>query len=365
MLRQNAIDKTFCWSFRKLLTGEKFELIAKWKTSNGGSITNFNDISKIEGISEQTVESIRKFCESQLEIDDKRVPPIVNESANESMIPEPMLSHNDENVVFEVQPTSFNNSGQFVLYDERDGVIDLPLKKLSISHSDSEYKNKKAKVPKLIIEPKLRKIYAIRSFTSIYHDVNRISCTRFSTNSGKWDVDTKIDVWNFYKLPIFDRKNLCETCDGLLKIVDQLPSSDIYIIDDYIKAQYYRKSVGPKQLVDIVHMNHQCAVLVTVLQQRMAKYNDNNDDKSENVHFMSYSSVGPLYNLMVEREIISTHDIIRNMLHEDRCSKNVDPLNIDISNDITAKYIESNRTEREHLGRSLLLGMTFIRLALL
>lgn len=344
------------------MTGENFELIEKWKISNSGSITNFDDIAKIEGICEKTVESIRKFCESQLECEDKNVSQIMNENLAERVIP----SNHYENVDFEIPPTSFNSGGQFVLYDERDDVIDLPSTRSSQSPSNSEsYKNKKAKVPKLILEPKLRKIYAIRSFTSIYHDAHRIACTRFSTNSGKWEVDTKIDVWNFYNVPIFDRKSLCETCDGLLKIVNQLPTSDIYIIDDYIKAQYHRKSVGPKLLVDILHMNHQCAVLVTQLKQRNAKKHSTNEDKGENVHFMNYSSVGYLYNLIVGRETVSTHSIIRSMLHKNDCSENIHPLKIDISNDMKAKYFESNSTERENLGRSLLLGMTFIRLAFL
>lgn len=337
---------------RTVLTAKHFELIQQWKFQNGGLISNFNDITKIEGINQKIVENLREFCASKIVSDTTHN--LDNQTFNEhaEYVPAP-----------EYFPNDFVESGSnFVIYDERIPPIDLTVQNDHRNHiNDSN--SKPGKTIKLVLEPKLNwKTTTIESFTSIHQEANGVFVARFSAaNNQNWN-DVKLDDWIHYKTETFGVKNLCQICEQLAVIVEQLPNSDVYILDDHIKAQRYRKSVTPKKLAEILQINQQCAILMALLHKKRTS-----NDKM-NVFFMGYQTVGQLFNILVGNEPISTQSTIKKILHDDFCSKTFKPLEslkIDVNDEIKRTYHKSNATERECLGRSLLIGLTFIRLGIL
>lgn len=316
---------------------------------NGGSITNFDEIANIKGINEKTVDNLRQFCASQIANDTHILENQLTFQQAESM-PRPDYFPNN----------TFSNDfvehvNNFMTYDESMPPVDL-----TEQNGDRIYKKASTgKAIRLVLEPKLNKFTSIQSFTSIYQEADGIAIARFSANG--WTNEVKIDAWTHYKTATFGVRNLYQICEQLTVIVDQLPPSDIYIIDDHIKAQYFRKSVTSKKLNEIVQVNQQCAILVALLhKKRISNKND-----GPNIFFMGYGAVGQLFNLLVGKEPISTQSTIKSILRGDFCSDTVEPFNIDVSEEIKRAYHKTYPVERECLGRSMLIGLTFIRLKIL
>lgn len=351
------------------MTRNKFELIQNWKNENGGLIEKFDDISQIKGITKKTVENLRRYCEAQLQADAGIHP------ENKSL--QPPVSHEAEINYFhqDFQSNRFANESDnnFLIYDESIEPTHFTQQKPSSykSHpsgnSYSENQPKNFKTFKLVLEPKLKRHSPIRSFTSIYQDATAITCTRFKAN-GEWEDGISIDSWNFHKVASVGAKQLNQICDNLSEMVNRLPASDIYIMDDHVKVQHFRKSVTPKRVVEIVQMSQQCAILVALLQCKNQQ--ENSEPKQPSVYFMGYSAVGRLYDLFVGREAISTQSIIQSILQSSCISPRIDGiqshegLKIEINNDIKNSYFQSYPVERECLGKSMLLGLTFIQLSL-
>lgn len=356
---------------------KKFELIQRWKNENGGSIINFDDLVQIKGISSKTVKQLKDFCSSQ--ISDSKSLALKSDVALLSSSPsssppiefaEYEYSPNNDQVYI---PEGFAESSNdnFIIYDESIPPMDLSVPNRSEPMSRSpEAQSKYTKTLKLALEPKLFNFDAIRSFTTIYQEAATITWTKFLADQN-WNDKIQIDEWSQHKITTDITKNLCQVCDELSKIVERLPTSDVYIIDDHIKVQHFRKAIPPKKVAEIVQVNQQYTALVTLLLQKQRR-NEQQTDPTEtnrpmpsppNVHFMSYNCVGRLYNLHVGHETISTQSIVKRILNNfDEPSESLD---IHVNDDIKQRYFKSFPVVRECLGRSLLTGLTFIRLGLL
>lgn len=339
--------------YRSVITKSKFDLLQKWKCENGGMIASFDEILNIKGISKKTVDGLRIYCESQLHTETQRS----NVKAVETYPQFPFggLQYEDISALnYEEKPFDESMTPQHFVQNA------------SNTHNA---KNKAAKSLKLVLDPHLTQIKSIRSFTAIHQCAEVISYTKLSVNV-EWASGVKVENWGLQKSPAVGSKFLCDMSERLSTIVDQLPESDIYIVDDHIKSQNYYRSLTPKMVSDIVAMNQQCAILVSLLQQRKSKFCA--ETRDPNVVFMSYNIVAKLYNLLVGREIASTQPPVRTILNnkaEIHISKNANEIigtfGIEMENSFKNTYFKSYPLAREQLGKSLLLGLTFVRLGLL
>lgn len=356
-------------NLRHVLTKNKFDLIQQWKVENGGFIEKFDDISQIKGISKKTIENLRQFCATQLKPDDEQ------QQSKDTVAEQSFHEYNNPDILFETNNFS-PSENPFIFYDERTDPSDFHSQPKSAStpyparssNQFAENSSKNFKSSKLVLEPKLTKYTGIRSFTSIYQDATAIACTRFSAKD-EWEHGIKVETWDFHKIQTVGPKQLYQVCDNLAQTVDRLPISDIYIIDDHIKMQHFRKAVSPKRVAEIIQMSQQWAILVALLQYKSAHRTA--DPKQPKVFFMGYSSVGRLYDLFVGREAISTQSIIINILNSCCISPRTDSIqshenpSIEFSDEIKNTYFKSYPVERECLGKSMLIGLTFIQLGLL
>lgn len=131
--------------------------------------------------------------------------------------------------------------------------------------------------------------------------------------------------------------------------------------------QHFRKSIAPKRLADIVQMSQQCAIFAALLQYKST--HGTNTLEHPNVFFMGYNAVGRLYNLFVGHEPVSTQSIIKNIFQSNlpyiESSEELDTPKIEIRDSIKNTYFKSYPVERECLGKSMLIGLTFTKLRLL
>lgn len=342
----NIVDLCFLFqSTRSILTTKHIELIQQWKIENGGSIANFDDLAKIDGIDKKIIENLREFCVSKMANDAQNLDNHTTAIEHAEFVPGPDYIPNDM------------YSNDFIKNDNN--FIRIP-------PIDAMASNSKSGGPiKLVLEPKFDWEKTIISFTTIHQQANGISIARFSANHLKWN-DIKIDPWTHYKTKTFSVKNLSRVCQQLAVIVEQLPQSNIYIVDDYIKAQRYRKPVAPKKLAEIIQINQQCAILLALLHRKVSFIDS--DIVESNIHFMGYQAAGQLFNLLVGNEPISNQSTIRNLLGGNFSVETLQlfkSFKIDVSDKIKRAFYESNAVEREYMGRSMLMGLTFIRYMIL
>lgn len=316
--------------------------------TNDDSITHFNDISKIKGISQITIDKLRKFCESKLQEDQKHAN---NFEIPTDCLPEPQnMFYNDD-----IQPRSDN----FVFYDETIPPIDFHPTETNLPLTKSN-----SKAFKFLIEPKLKNDASIQSFTSIYLDGNAVTCTRFSAR-GKWSNGITIESWDQHKVHLIGVKNLHEMCNQLSQFVNQLPASDVYIVDDHNEISNLRKAILPKRVSEIIQSSQKLAILVTLLKDKERPINIEVNDV--NVFLMAYSNVGKLYNLFVKHEVVASESKIRSILDNSNINL-AEPSEpsfiIEVDDNIRHKYFKLHPTNRENFGKSMLIGLTFIRLGI-
>lgn len=348
-----SIDVNFILFDRNALNAKHFELIEQWKIENGGSVAKFDDLAKINGISERIVANLREFCEAHIAnatiISEDRCQTNMEFVPGAEHLPDDMFSNN-------FHDGGSNNSSNFIIYDEAIPSVELDMR--------TDVHDAVGHDIRLVLEPKKRDSFErINSFTTIYQEADAITAARFSTTN-QWAKVVTMDAWTRYPTETFGLKNASQIYERLHEIVSQLPTSDIYIIDDHIKAQRFYKSVPPKIVAQIVQVNHQFAILVALLH-KISKRQSKHDEPD--VYFMGYRSVGRLFNLFVGNEPISTQSTVRSILNGDFSDKTLRPLQllkIDVDDALKQAYHKSRTTERECLGRSMLTGLTFIHLGI-
>lgn len=308
---------------------------------------------QIKGFSKKTVDELRKFCES------------IQDNQRDSNNIDVHLMHEHENKQFDVNKhldDPVNNNNNFILYDEWIPPVDLTSQSPKSIQSDNS--TKKCKSLKLYLEPRLTKFPSIRSFTSIYQDANAIAYTQFLEN-GNWSNGVQINAWNYHKVETVGVKHISQLCMELSQVANRLPESDVYIMDDHIKLQHFRKANTQKKMSEIIQMGQQLAILVTLLQNKNS--HDLAEELQPNVFSMNYSTVARLYDLLVGHEATSTENIIRNILNNSNKTHvdGHDSLPIEFNENIKNTYFKMYPVERECLGKSMLIGLTFVRLGLL
>lgn len=224
--------------------------------------------------------------------------------------------------------------------------------------------NKQLKSIKLILKPRCDKKKlkdSIGSFTSINLDITSISWTRFNAIDSNWKNGIEITDWKFNNISTISNEHICDLIKIISRAIDEIPSSDIYIIEESSKAQHFRKMLKPNSISEIVQINQLNAIIVTLLQKRMVKQTE----ITNNVYFLGQSIVGRLHNLYIGNETVSTHSIIKDILRSKRQQENTNiQFNIEFDENVRKTYFDSKAINQEFMGKSMLIGLTFYRLAL-
>ncbi|XP_031629978.1 uncharacterized protein LOC116345071 [Contarinia nasturtii] len=345
-----VLNKFNSWeSCKHVLTETNFNLIQKWKTENGGSIKNFDEIPQIDGINKEISDDLRKFCESQLQIDGKK--------SDDALNHEQYLSTSYSNSL--IDDASF-----FAMHHAAEGPSDETILEFeTFSPTQSDNSMEKPKPGRLTIKPAMDKDTKFDTFTSIYQDSIGIACAKFSAKGGEifkdWNMGFTIENWNYLKMDTRYTKNILSLHHRMNDVIHKVPKSEIYLLDDHIIMQRFHRPVLPTQIADICQLNQQAAFLIGFLQEK--------DENCPNLYLMSYKNVGKYYNMSMGHEIVSNINVTQNILHNPNITLDVHSakpniLAFEVNKDMKDTYFKSNSLQRECLGRSLLLGLTFLQL---
>lgn len=206
---------------------------------------------------------------------------------------------------------------------------------------------------KLIIEPKrMIKARDISSFTTLYHDGNILAWTRFTRSNGNcWMNGVRCDKWQYAIIPPMNKEHVCNKVIGLLNIIDQIPKSDIFLLEG-TKKIFGSNSMTAKKVNHALQMNQMDTIITTLLFNPTK----NRDTLLSNVYFLGPTLAGRLFGLFIGSETASAEPVIKSILK----SKS----DIEVNDDLRRAFWKSNPCTRECLGRSMLIGLTFIILGL-
>lgn len=139
-----------------------------------------------------------------------------------------------------------------------------------------------------------------------------------------------------------------------MNLVDQIPVSDMYVMET--KPTKYLTKLPAKSFALYLYSHQRRVSLVLLLRTRFAAEN-----AGRTVYFMPCLYMGRLYELIVSNEITSTQKKCEEILMSGRTED--DKV---IYDDVARKqYYDSPPVQREFLGRSMLTGLSFHRLAIL
>lgn len=349
------INSIFYLIFRIGLTANQLKQIEKWKSEHG-HFKSIEDILRVKGVTNRTIEKLRTYNESK----EKPIEALQHEYLQES----PFFSQ------------SYANNERFILYEERSDEHDQPLPS-NIFDQHANFGKKEnfvdtaqlndSKPIKLQLEPRIsrNKADSVKSLTSIYQDSTCITWAQLTMNvADSWRNGVRITNWKYHKISS-DNESICQLSKRIVNIINEMPPSDIYVIES-TKGGHFRKTLTGKFISETIQLSQVNAILVTLLQAR----NPSNQNES-NVFIINQTIMARLYNLYVGREIVSTHSIIKTLFPQTRQNivnssnkENKERFPIEIDNDIRKGYYDAKNVEQEFLGKSMLIGLTFFRLVL-
>lgn len=202
-------------------------------------------------------------------------------------------------------------------------------------------------------EPKLdeQQVETTKTFLTLYLDTNALTWTHFKLNDNNTSIH--IDKWEHNKL-MLGKQSVHGILDEMVEFTKNIPKSDTYIMEKpIIKVQ----NVTPKSATSMLYTKQRIASLVLLLGQT---YQSNNDQLLNNFYFMPHFLMGRLYKLIIGNEITSTQKQTEIILKNEQ--KKYD---ITLDKTVREQYFKASSIEKEFLGRTLLLGLTFHRLAIL
>lgn len=228
----------------------------------------------------------------------------------------------------------------------------------SSSTTKTSKSNQQLTIPKLLEKRRS----TTKSCVSIQVGINNISWCRLSITD-----ENTIHITNWTMYEIIDKKmHLSELIRVVLYVNSRLPEGDCYILENP-KVQ---QGGAPNSVLQ-VNINLQNSQLIAMTSAVLANRNaidsspesdsDDNKDKEDsmNVFYLRQYLSSRLFGTFIGNERVSNQAIVENLI-ESNCDSSVI-----VPDSIKEDYRSSSNVEKELLGQSFLLGLTFIRLCVL
>lgn len=241
----------------------------------------------------------------------------------------------------------------------------------------SEILAKKQSFVSPLLHDKVRK--EIKSVVGLQVDLNCISWTKISlgdNSTGESPTETAlfIDDWSCYELGNEDKKfSLSDLIQILLMLNERIPTADAYVIEAMM-APHAAKQPGS---VVQVNVNTQKSQLHAMMGVMMASRKSNEAISADtptdclkrqpNVFFLKTYLASRLYKIYIGNERVSTEHVIATLLRDETAldaDEKQDELMF-VPQDLRMSYRKNSRANREYLGHSMLLGLSFVKLCVL
>lgn len=222
-----------------------------------------------------------------------------------------------------------------------------------------------------VVSPKLQDHFrtTIRNCVALNVAVNSISWTRIEIES---DRQFKVTDWSH--VPIDNKKfQTHELAELALQVNRNIPEADVYLIENPARSPTMMGNANAAA----INVNVEKAQLIAMLSALLMNRTEATESIVEgvegssptNLYFVKQFAAAKLFNTFVGNEKTSNNAVVMNLLGEDESAQGwmniltdlkMDPLNV--SPEEKNRFFEMTAIEREFIGQSLLIGLTFIKL---
>lgn len=226
---------------------------------------------------------------------------------------------------------------------------------------DDVQKTRKRSNIRFSSEPRLsiRQLKSIDTFVSIHLNANTLTWTKFRVDRNDGQSTITVINWDCKEMGC-DRNQLWHLLTELQVLIENIPKCDAYIIEAVPSISYHKK-LPPKKMNELSILGKCISIIAATLVTRNRSISYVSDP---NVLFMRLDVMGKYYNLFVGNETVSVYNVVKEIMFDERsgttdCAEKSD---ITIEQEIRNSFKNSSRIEREYLGKTMLIGITFFRL---
>ncbi|XP_055529874.1 uncharacterized protein LOC129721385 [Wyeomyia smithii] len=199
----------------------------------------------------------------------------------------------------------------------------------------------------------------VKSCVSLYIGLDFVTWAKFDIIQ---KTPTVLTGWNSFAIP--DRKLHISDLIRVVSQINQLiPKADVYVVENPAVAQM---AIGGSAIK--TNINVQKSQLIAMIMVILTNRTKENTDIPENVFFLKQYISARLFGIYVGNERVSCENVVRSLL-ERQIGLSEDSINqiqskLTVPSGLKVLYEENQDAEREFLGQSLLLGLTFVRLCI-
>lgn len=200
----------------------------------------------------------------------------------------------------------------------------------------------------------------VQSCVSLYVGLDFVTWAKFHIDKEK---PTALTGWNSFAIP--DRKLHISDLIRIVSQINQLiPVGDVYVVENPAVAQAI---VGGSALK--TNINIQKSQVIAMIMLMLATRARENTDLTNNIFFLKQFISARLFGIYVGTERVSCENVVRSIM-ESKVGSNEDTIEhiqskLIVPSGLKVQYEENRDAEREFLGQSLLVGLTFVRLCIL
>lgn len=235
---------------------------------------------------------------------------------------------------------------------------------------------------------------SITSCVSFHVDLNCVAWTKLnfsSENDDNYDENAiGVNEWMCYEVGSDDKKlSLSDLMQVLVNLNNKIPYADVYVVEAQQMPQAAKQPGSPVQMnfniqkaqflamLSIMMASRESAIMeeaTEIMTQSDFQGLEVPDDvkmraKSQlNIFFLRNFLSSRLYKTFIGNERVSTEQVVEKLLRYNFSSDQPQDLafdSIDVPQHLREYFHTSSKLDREYMGQSLLVGLTFVKLCIL
>lgn len=226
---------------------------------------------------------------------------------------------------------------------------------------------------------------SIKSIVSFHADLNFIAWTKLRLEPNESSPgQIVVEEWMTQEISCEDDKklSLIDLIKILMPLCKEIPSGDVYVVEAQQMSTASQQGATSIQ----ININVEKAQLIAMLSILMASRSSSpktsssdeepkasvnalkNTSKSMPLYFLRNFLASRLYKILVGNERVSANDVVESIFNYGESiskTENASLSAVDVPWSLKEQYSKSGRVEREYMGQSMLIGLTFLKLCVL
>lgn len=253
-------------------------------------------------------------------------------------------------------------------------IIQSDIKEISNgSNAEQELAlNSRNKKDAFVTPPLLEEVRnRIKSIVSFQMDLNYFSWAKI-TYAPNEQVHGKFQIedWHCHKIEQFEKKPTLSTMSSfLVQLTDYIPHADAYVIESMPMVNTTQG--GAAQIIVNIQKAQFYSMLCALMSSRKSLKLPEDDSKEvfyDNVYFLKSFLTSRFYKYLIGNEKVATEQIIELIFQYNAIFNHHQEMpkleSVDISKELIEIYQSSKPVQKEYLGNSLLVGLSFMKLCI-